>query len=139
MFKNNDEGYENTQHAQPDDTIIGSTIKIEGDLVSNGNIIVEGEVLGSLKTEKSLRVGPEAKVKADIKASEALISGTVEGNVVIDGKLQLTETAVVNGDIKAKVLSIEPGAVFNGSCSMEGGVDLVEKKIENNDEEDDSE
>ncbi len=136
MFKNNDqEGFDHVQ-TQPDDTIIGSTIKIEGDLVSNGNIVVEGEVSGSLKTEKSLRVGPDAKVKADVKASEALIAGTVEGNLVIDGKIQLTETAVVSGDIKAKVLSIDPGATFNGSCTMEGGVSVVEKKINDQDEED---
>ena len=127
MFKNSDQEGQRDDH-QADDTIIGSTIKIEGDLVSNGNIVVEGEVVGSLKTEKHLRIGQNAKVKADVKASEALISGNVDGNITVDGKLELTESARVTGDIKSKVLIIQPGALLNGNCTMEGGVNLVEKK-----------
>jgi cytoskeletal protein CcmA (bactofilin family) len=103
---------------QAQDTIIGSTIKIEGDLVSNGNIVVEGEVVGSLKTDRGLRVGANAKVKADVKAAQALIAGEVAGNVVIDDTLELTETARVSGDISARVISIQSGALFNGRCSM---------------------
>ncbi|PIR94650.1 hypothetical protein COT97_00110 [Candidatus Falkowbacteria bacterium CG10_big_fil_rev_8_21_14_0_10_39_11] len=124
-----DEGMNNAnmdQGPQAEDTIIGNTIRIEGDLVSNGNIIVDGEVVGTLKTERTLRVGGAAKVKADIKAAEALISGEVTGNVDIDGRLELTASARVTGDIKAKVLSIESGATFNGSCTMDESVMMAD-------------
>jgi cytoskeletal protein CcmA (bactofilin family) len=134
--------------AQPsEDTIIGKTIKIEGDLISNGDIIVEGEVTGTLKTEKTLRVGQGAKVSADVKANIALISGEVTGNLDVTDKVELTESAVVNGDIKAKVVSIHAGASFNGRCTMEGtGVNITaqapmakaeEKKPDQDDDEDD--
>ncbi len=103
---------------QIDDTIIGSTIKIEGDLVSNGNIVVEGEVSGSLKTEKSLRVGAQAKVKADVKAADAYICGEVVGNISVNGRIELAETAKVTGDVNAGEVVINAGATFNGRCTM---------------------
>lgn len=117
MFRSNEEdGRDNM--IESDDTVIGHSIKIEGDLVSNGSVVVEGEVVGSLKTEQTLRVGERARVVAEIKAKEAFVSGKVDGNVSVEGKLELAETAEVNGDIQAQTLSIAAGAVFNGRCSM---------------------
>ncbi|MFH0988016.1 MAG: polymer-forming cytoskeletal protein [Parcubacteria group bacterium] len=120
-----------------EDTVIGSSIKIEGDLVSNGSIVVEGEVKGSLKTEKSLRIGERAKVVADVSAQEAVISGKVNGNIAVTDKLELAATAEVNGDIKAGTLTIAAGAVFNGNCAMgEDGKDSFKsKEIAKTDEE----
>jgi cytoskeletal protein CcmA (bactofilin family) len=123
MFGNNerDEYTPNGAGVQSEDTVIGSTIKIEGDLVSNGNIMVEGEVVGSLKTEKTLTVGYGAKVNADVKATNALISGDVNGNMAVTDKIELNETAVVNGDVQAGVIVIKAGAKFNGKCTMHDG------------------
>lgn len=120
MFGLNDkeEVTNNIKGVQTEDTVIGNTIKIEGDLVSNGNILVEGEVVGSLKTEKTLTVGLGAKVNADIKATTALISGEVNGNITVTEKIELNESAVVNGDLQAKIVVIKAGAKFNGKCTM---------------------
>ncbi len=119
MFKTNGEDEYNDRDDQAmDDTVIGKSIKIEGDLVSNGSITVEGEVVGSVKTDLNLRVGEKAKVKATVQANEAYIAGTVDGNVKVFGKLELSSTAVINGDIEASVLQIDAGAIFNGKCSM---------------------
>lgn len=116
MFKSNGEDYKTM--AGTDDTVIGGSIKIEGDLKSNGSIVVEGEVVGSLKTAASLRVGDRAKIVATVEAKEALISGKVQGNVVVQDKLELMSTAEINGDIQATTLIIAAGAVFNGKCTM---------------------
>ena len=118
MFKTNDE--EGREFNEADDTVIGHSIKIEGDLVSNGSIIVEGEVNGSVATEQTLRVGEKAKVKAEVKAREAFVSGKVDGNIDVSDKLELSETAEVNGDIQASTLTIAAGADFNGKCTMTG-------------------
>ncbi|MFH0780320.1 MAG: polymer-forming cytoskeletal protein [Parcubacteria group bacterium] len=119
MFKSNAEERENANgFAGADDTVIGNSIKIEGDMVSNGSIVVEGEVIGSLKTEKNLTVGEKAKIVADVSAKEAFISGKVQGNIKVQDKLELAASAEVNGDISASVLKIDAGAVFNGKCSM---------------------
>jgi len=110
-----------------DETVIGHSIKIEGDLVSNGSIAVEGEVIGSIKTEQTLKIGAQAKVTAEVKAQSAIISGKVEGNIVVEDKLELNESAEVTGDITAKVVSIAAGAVFNGKCTMSNGRKSSEK------------
>lgn len=146
MFGANDKEekkYEDSYHqtSKTEDTIIGSTIKIEGDLASDGNIIVEGEVVGSLKTEKTLTVGHGAKVGADVRAKEANIAGEVNGNLNVEGQLELSESAKVNGDIKAQVIIIKAGAIFNGKCEMsEGGsfsssVPEEKKDTDSNEEE----
>jgi cytoskeletal protein CcmA (bactofilin family) len=116
MFKVNDE--EDYKNGGAEDTIIGSAIKVEGDLVSSGNIIVEGEVSGSIKTDKDLRVGEKAKITAEVNAREAFIAGKVQGNVKVQNKLELSATAEINGDIDVRTLIISAGAVFNGKCTM---------------------
>jgi len=127
MFKNGND-YDGAMAGGVEDTVIGRSIKIEGDLVSNGSINVEGEVVGSLKTDKILRVGEQAKVVAAVKAEEAFISGCVEGNIVVRGKVELASSAVVSGDIQSSVLIIASGAVFNGRSVMN------EKGLVNNSE-----
>jgi len=126
MFRSNDEeGQDNFNGV--DETVIGHSIKIEGDLVSNGSIAVEGEVIGSIKTEQTLKIGAQAKVTAEVKAQSAIISGKVEGNIVVEDKLDLNESAEVTGDITAKIVSIAAGAVFNGKCTMNGGKKASDK------------
>ena len=139
MFKNNEEDYNNNGSDVQDDTVIGQSIKIEGDLVSNGSIVVEGEVVGSLKTEQTLKIGEKAKVVANIKANDAFISGKVQGNVDIKGKLELSASAEVNGDIKASILTIAAGAVFNGSCSMTENAGALKEDVSTNENDADKE
>ncbi len=103
------------------ETIIGQSVKVDGDFVSEGNVWVQGIVNGSLKTRGDLRVENGSKIKADVEAANALVSGHIKGNITIQNNLELTASAVIEGDIVAKVLSIEPGAILNGHCSVSLG------------------
>lgn len=109
------------------ETVIGSSVKVKGDFNGQGNIIVEGAVDGSLKTNGRLEVGKTAKITANIEAKEAKIGGQVSGNVKIKGFLEITATAKIFGDIETSGLSIERGAIFNGKCVMAAGVEEVKK------------
>jgi len=100
------------------DTIIGPSVKVEGNFVSNGNIIIEGEVKGSIKSKKNLKVGEQAKIEANINVNNALISGEVRGNIKVKEKLQLTKSAKIFGDLDTKILSVAEGALINGKCNM---------------------
>ena len=100
------------------ETIIGPSVKVEGDFSGEGNIIVEGVVMGSLTTQKNLSVTETAKITADVEAQNAFIAGEINGNLTIHEKLEIAATAKVHGDVQAKVLSITPGAVLNGRCSV---------------------
>lgn len=100
------------------ETIVGTSVKLKGNLNSTGDIFVDGSVAGELKTKGSVVVGPNANILANIKAQNVSISGMVQGNVEASDKIQITETGRVMGDIAASVLSIAPGAVFSGNSKM---------------------
>jgi cytoskeletal protein CcmA (bactofilin family) len=101
------------------ETVVGPSVKVEGDFNSHGDMRIEGEVSGSVRTSKNLAIGPGARVEANVQVENAEISGEVTGNVTANEKLELTESARVSGDIKAKTLVIAPGALFSGSCEMQ--------------------
>lgn len=106
------------------ETVVGASVKIEGDLVSEGDIRVEGSVSGKIKTTKNLFVGQAANIEADIDAGNAVIAGQVKGEIKIKDNLLIQETGKVSGNISCARLSISEGARFTGSCTMsmpEGG------------------
>jgi len=100
------------------ETIIAQGVKLEGDFKSEGNVVVEGEVNGTLTTTNDLRVAEGARINANTKAQSAVIAGEINGNLKIGEKLELLASAKINGDVDAKILSVTPGAIVNGKISM---------------------
>jgi cytoskeletal protein CcmA (bactofilin family) len=108
------------------ETVVGPSVNVEGDFASEGNIIVKGTVSGSVATSKFLLVEQGAKIVANVRAGSAKISGEVKGNMKVKETLELTDTAKVLGDIEARVLVIEGGAILYGKVTMPGleGADM---------------
>lgn len=111
------DGYDNDGGAAPE-TIVGATVKIEGDLLSEGDIKVDGLVAGKIKTNKNLFVGPTAKIEADVEAGNAVLAGIVKGDVKVKESLHIEETGKVDGNIACGRLRIADGAHFSGTCTM---------------------
>lgn len=109
-------------NSQKDDveTVVGPSVNVEGDFASEGNIIVKGSVAGSVHTSRHLSVEVGARIMANVRAGSAKISGEVKGNVKAKDSLELTATARVVGDIEAKVLVVEAGALIYGKVTMPG-------------------
>lgn len=97
------------------ETIIGPSIKVKGNFQGKGNIVIEGIVEGSVKTQADLFVGEDAKVIANIESGNASIHGEVHGNIKNRGYLAIGKTARISGDIQYVELSIEKGALINGN------------------------
>lgn len=110
------------------ETIVGPSVKVEGDFNSQGNVLVQGIVCGNVKTDKYLQVEEGAKIMASVRADSAKISGEVQGNIRVKTLLELTPTARVVGDIEAKTLIIASGAVLHGKCAMLGSSEVAETK-----------
>ena len=106
----------------PAETVVGPSVKIQGDLISEGNIKIEGQVSGKVKTSQSVFVVPGAKISADVLAGNAIIGGDIQGNLKIAGHLILQSTAKILGDITCTVLRVEDGAQFSGKCIMGAAV-----------------
>ncbi|MBI2436758.1 MAG: polymer-forming cytoskeletal protein [Candidatus Magasanikbacteria bacterium] len=123
MFASTDEFNPAQSHSSvPDEveTIVGPSVVVEGDFASDGNILVKGTVSGNVKTGRLLTVESGAKILANVKAGEAVISGEVKGNMRIDNRLELTQTARVAGDIFCDTLVIAAGALLQGKVTMQG-------------------
>ena len=100
------------------ETLIGPSVHVKGDFKSQGNVQIEGQVTGTIQTAGNLRIGQNAKITANVAAANALVSGTIKGNVLISERLELSPTARIDGDIATKVLIIAEGAQLNGRCQM---------------------
>lgn len=94
--------------------------EIKGNINSEGDIRIEGSVNGNIKVKGKVIIGNSGKVTGDIDCAFCDISGTVSGKLNISNSLTLKASANYNGEITTKKLVIEPGAIFNGSCKMDG-------------------
>jgi len=124
MFKNE---RDTTTVAHETETVIAPSVRVEGDFVSEGNVRIEGEVKGSIATERDLIVGENAKITAGIQARNAVIAGELHGNLRVFDRLELASTARIYGDIQSKVLSVAPGAMMKGQLVIGLEVEAMEK------------
>lgn len=110
------------------ETIIGPSVRVKGEFNGQGDIIVEGNFEGSLKTSNSLYVGDKAKIKASVEAKDGRVGGEVVGNIKLSGYLEVAGSAKIFGDIEAGSLSVARGAVINGKVAMTGTGGATESK-----------
>lgn len=101
---------------------INSDTLIEGTIKATGNLRIDGTLKGVLECKGRVVVGPSGRVEGEVRCENAEVEGTINANIHVSDLLSLKSTAKLNGDIVTKKLSIEPGAVFAGSCSMGGAV-----------------
>lgn len=99
-------------------TVIAKGVRIEGDFGGDGDMRIDGEVSGKITVGGTLTVGPDASIKAEIKAGSMVVFGKIEGNAQVSERIDLKSTAKVKGDMKAQTLAMEPGATLNGSVSV---------------------
>jgi cytoskeletal protein CcmA (bactofilin family) len=107
------------------DTLIGAATKIQGRMVVNKSIRLDGTIEGSIEsstdTQVTVAIGHSGLVHGDVRAHRVLVNGQVDGNIYAREKCELHETSRVKGDIHYGLLGIEHGAEILG---------LMVKKIE---------
>jgi cytoskeletal protein CcmA (bactofilin family) len=107
------------------DTLIGAATRIEGRMVVNKSIRLDGTIEGSIEsstdTQVTVAIGHTGLVNGDVRAHRVLVNGQVDGNIYAREKCELLETSKVKGDIHYGLLGIEHGAEILG---------LMVKKIE---------
>ena len=98
--------------------MIGVGTTITGDVNSNGDLRIDGTLKGSVATEGKVVLGKNGIIEGDVVCNNADIAGEIKAKITVSQLLTLKTTAKLKGDIVTNKLSIEPGAVFSGSCSM---------------------
>ena len=98
--------------------IIAQGTKIVGTITTNSDIRIDGELEGDLICKGKIVVGQQGNIKGNVDCANAEIMGNVNGKMIVNGTLSLKSTSKIWGQIKTKILSIEPEAQFTGSCEM---------------------
>ena len=97
---------------------IGPSMYIKGEIRLREDLLVDGDVEGRLESESLLTVGPNGKVRANIKAREVVIFGSVRGDVEVTEKIAIRGQGSLIGNIKSAGISIDDGAYFKGSIDI---------------------
>jgi len=110
------------KYNEPDNSnninLISNGTEITGDILSHGDIRIDGTVTGTLNTKGKIVIGPTGRVKGEVICKNSEISGVIEGRITVNQLLNLKSSCRIMGDISTSKLSIEPGAKFSGNCKM---------------------
>lgn len=101
-------------------TVIGSTIVIDGEITGDEDLTVQGTVKGRISLREHIHVEPSGVVEANIETATITIDGTVTGDIQASDRAELKSNCRVVGDIRAARILIADGASFKGSVDMEG-------------------
>lgn len=138
--KNNKENImANNNQVSSGDTIVSQGTRIKGDLNFSGTMYLEGGVEGSIISSNDddlLVISETGRVNGSIKTGNLNINGTVEGDVTVTGKMEVSSKARINGNIYYVNIEMETGSQVNGQLIYQGGevTPLVNKKSEKNEQ-----
>lgn len=100
--------------------LIGFGTEIHGDIMCNGDLRIDGSLVGNISAKGKVVVGETGKIKGEIACKNSDISGVVDGKITVSELLSLKSSAKIIGDMSTNRLAIEPGSRFTGYCDMTG-------------------
>lgn len=107
-------------------SIIGTGMRVVGDITADGVVKIEGTVVGTVRALRQVLVGKGGEVEGDVISREAIIGGEVRGSIRADERIEIQSTSVVHGDVAAKRLLVQEGGEINGVVRM--GESAVEEE-----------
>ncbi|HEX9300115.1 MAG TPA: polymer-forming cytoskeletal protein [Actinomycetota bacterium] len=102
-------------------TIVGTGARLEGNVVSAGNLRIDGQVKGQINADGDVVLSPQSQVEADIRSQNVSVAGRFKGNILVKGKAHLARGGRIDGNITSKTLVVEEGGIFHGQSNMDAG------------------
>lgn len=99
-------------------TLIDTTASLKGDIVTEGNVRIDGKFQGNIVAAKDVVIGEEGLMQGQINSETMAVYGTVRGNIKSGGLIEIMSTGKVFGDIEVNRLVIKEGGVFEGKSLM---------------------
>ena len=99
---------------------INEGTQLVGDIQSSGFFRIDGSIEGNISNPSKVVLGKSGIIKGKLECDDADIEGTFEGKLHVKGILSIKSTAVIEGEIIAGKLAVEPGASINATCAMQG-------------------
>lgn len=115
------------------ESLIASEITIEGKIEGAGHVRIAGRFKGDVQVQGNLSIEPGAKLTGGVRASTVVIGGELEGNITEATKVELLDSGVLNGDLKAGSLTVAAGSRMRGQVEFgweEAGMPVSAKKLE---------
>ena len=99
---------------------IGASIRIKGDLSGDEDLLIQGQIQGKIKLQShNVTVGPNGRVKADIRGRTIRVEGEVDGNLYGEEEILIRASGRVQGNLQAPRVTLENGSSFKGSIDMD--------------------
>jgi len=108
---------------------LGATLRFKGDLVADEDLVIQGQVEGSILHTRSLTIGAQGRVLGDIRARRIVVEGTVDGNLYALESVSLRSGAVVRGDVFAAAIAVDNGARLTGRIDMDNAPTVPTIKV----------
>jgi cytoskeletal protein CcmA (bactofilin family) len=99
-------------------SLISNGTSLKGDITSNGDLRIDGTLVGNIICTAKVIIGANGVVEGDVSGQQADIMGKVTGTIKVKELLLLKSNCQVNGNLYSAKLQIEPAANFNGQCHM---------------------
>ena len=106
-------------------TVISESTTVIGDVETGGPLMVSGRVQGNGRIGGTLSMGKSAQWIGDISVRQAVLAGKITGKIVVEDKLEVSASAVIHGEIVAKILAIANGARIEGEVTVTSGKAIV--------------
>jgi len=101
-------------------SVLGPTLKFKGELTADEDLLIQGQIEGSINHTSKLTIGREGKLKANVKAEFINVEGQVNGDLAGSTSVVVKESANVTGNIYSPVVTLREGSTFNGKIDMSG-------------------
>lgn len=101
-------------------TLISEGCKIEGRITGTGNYMINGEVEGECDIDGSITLAGSGYCKGVLKAAAVIVAGTIDGDVIAEGPIEISNTANINGTVTGQAIAVAEGAVVEGVMKTTG-------------------
>ncbi len=98
--------------------VIANGTVITGQFAATEDVRLDGVIEGDVKCDKRIVMGETGCVKGTIHAADAVIMGTIDGELIVTNTIHLKSSAKIDGKIQGKSMTVDEGAVYNGECKV---------------------
>lgn len=109
---------ETTPYTSSTHNILASGTKLHGEITSEEDFRIDGTIEGNIQCRGKIIIGQSGSVKGNIDCINIDLFGKVTGNITCSEAVILKANSILTGEIKTRIIEIEPGANFEGTCSM---------------------
>ena len=107
-------------------TLINEGCKIVGTISGSGNYLINGEIEGDCELDATLTLASDGLWKGTIRATNVIVAGRIEGDIIASGSVEITDSARISGTVSGEAIAVAEGAVVEGVMKTTGPADPVE-------------